>query len=77
MRQPDIVIYLRADDTSNRKDFGSERYETVEIHKQVIQYFDEIFKNPVQKQTNIVKINSNNSIEEVTNNIWNEIGHLI
>lgn len=79
MVKPDIVIYLRAEDTSNRKDFGAERYETAEIHEQVIRNFDELFENEkeITDSSNnyfkLVKINSNKSIEEVTNDIWDDI----
>ena len=44
IRRPDVVIYLRAEDVSNRENFGAERYETMEIHEKVINNFDEIFE---------------------------------
>ena len=78
MRRPDIIIYLRSAtviEQSNRKDFGTERYETIEFQRQVSQNFDEIFAN--ENSSKVIEINSNKIIEEVANDIWIKVKELI
>ena len=70
--QPNIVIYLKPTeeaDSSRRTDFGVERYETTEIQAQVIKNYDKIFKSE-EDDIKILKINSSQSIEKVSEDIW-------
>jgi len=70
--KPDLVIYLKpaeGTNSSDRTDFGVERYETTEIQAQVIKNYDNIFENEGNK-IKILKINSSESIKNVSENIW-------
>lgn len=76
IKEPDVVIYLRADESvSERKDFGSERYETIEIQKQVQTNFDQIFST--ETKSKILKINSSKSIKEISKEIWESVKELL
>ena len=77
IRRPDVVIYLRAEDVSNRENFGAERYETMEIHEKVINNFDEIFEIEAEENIKILKIESNRSIQQVSDSIWEVIRGLL
>lgn len=76
IKEPDVVIYLRTEESvSSRQGFGAERYETTEIQTRVQKNFDDIFS----RQTNykILKINSNQEIEEISKEIWDHIKKLL
>jgi thymidylate kinase len=76
IKEPDIVVYLRAEESvSERKDFGAERYETIEIQRQIQKNFDEIFS--VESFSKIIKINSRKSIEEISKEINENIKELL
>lgn len=76
IKEPDVVIYLRADESvSERKDFGTERYETVEVQTQVQKNFDQIFSS--ETNSKIFKINSSKSIEEISEEVWENIKELL
>lgn len=76
IKEPDVVIYLRAEESvSERKDFGAERYETIEIQTQVQKNFDEIFSSKTNSK--IFKINSSKRIEEISKEIWENIKELL
>lgn len=76
LKEPDVIIYLRAEGSvSERKDFGAERYETVEIQTQIQNNFDEIFSHESDKK--IFKINSSKSIEEISKEVWENIKELL
>lgn len=76
IKEPDLIIYLRAEGSvSERKDFGAERYETIEIQTQIQRNFDGIFSQEFDKK--IFKINSSKSIEEISQEIWENIKELL
>ena len=76
IKKPDVVVYLRTEDSvSEREDFGVERYETVEIQKQVQKNFDEIFLN--ETDSKIIKINSSKEIKEISKEIWENVKKLL
>lgn len=76
VRKPDIVVYLRAEDSvSGRSDFGAERYETAEIQGKIQGNFDQIFAN--ETDSIIFQIDSCKEITEISNEIWENIKKLI
>lgn len=76
IKKPDVVVYLRTEDSvSEREGFGVERYETVEIQKQVQKNFDEIFLN--ETDSKIIKINSSKEIKEISKEIWENVKKLL
>ena len=78
IRKPDIVFYLRtkpgnSDEISKRTDFGNERYETVDIQRQVSINFDYLLLNKSNchdEYSLIYEINSCKNIQNVSDNIW-------
>lgn len=74
IREPDIVFYLRtksgnSDEISKRSDFGNERYETLDIQRQVSINFDHLLLD----KSNCHEINSCSNIQNVSDNIWKTV----
>lgn len=78
IRKPDIIFYLRtktgnSEEISKRSDFGNERYETVDIQRQVSVNFDLLLldKSKCSLEHSIVhEINSCKNVENVAEDIW-------
>ncbi|CCH43612.1 hypothetical protein BN7_3165 [Wickerhamomyces ciferrii] len=65
--KPDLTLFLKLNDSSNREGFGDERYEVKEFQLKVRQQFEKFYN---ESNWNTIIVDGKN-IEQVENEIWN------